>query len=178
MINSRLKKLNFLLAMIFSFFGSLFMMRLRLWPKRLLGLGMLFFAMAHVTYAQGFSSRLYGEELRHVGPGYIAGFFIFFSLVIVTLCIIIFSKGKINKGLFLAFMVYASVLGYNMMKIWGYSVASTGYSLYFLPAVGVTMFLASDCLIAIREMLSVKNKEINRGIWLLYVLGQSLMLIG
>jgi len=170
-----------LLAVMFSFFGDMFLMNfarpqsLKNFPN--FGLGMLAFAMAHICYAQAFSARLNILEMRTVYLGYLYGFFVFCMIAFVTLYKIATAGKKLDKGLLIACLAYCTVIGYNMIRIFGYSIA-TNRPLFVLPALGISLFFISDCLIALKKLLKTKSDMMEVGIWILYVVGQTMMIIG
>ena len=136
--------------------------------------GMIHFALAHIIYAVSFIIRVDVNELARCTPGFLLGYIVMTGLITSTTEFLLKSGKRINNILFKYCMFYSTIIGLATIVIFGYSFATASY----LPAIGITLFFVSDCLIAIRELIKVKNRKIQTWIWILYVTGQTLLIIG
>ncbi len=176
-----------LCAVIFSFVGDLLLMnfldiqRILPYPQNFV-LGMISFAFAHILYILSFSLRIKDMLCTSAMAGYITGAFIFTFLIMCTINAIFTSGQKLgeNRKLFIGCLIYAGVLGCNMICVSGYSLYSCAIvlnKLWFVPSLGIICFLVSDCIIAVREFTLKKEKRTDILIWIFYVLGQTLLIL-
>lgn len=170
------------MAMVFSFGGDLLRMNIgdsqRFWNFSNISLSMFAFMMAHLIYAAGFTYRLDDVgKIENIYIGYTLGLATFCILVFGTVYKISMLGNTVNKGFAILCMIYSVVVGYNMIKIFVYSV-TTNEKLFFLPPIGIVLFFLSDCLIAIKELLQISSDRMETWIWILYVSGQMMILIG
>jgi len=166
----------FALAMTFAFAGDVWLLMYgkNRKVKTYFIIGLVSFAMAHVIYAQGFLNRLTASQLA-ARPGETGeGLILYMFLVLLPTAPLMTLNIKIDNRLLIGSYVYWAIIVYAFMTIWEYSIVTTKV----LPGIGISLFLISDLMIAVREFLGVRTRKIDIGIWTLYVAGQVMLLIG
>lgn len=164
-------------AVTFAFVGDVFLllygMKENNRDKKYFLLGLVSFAITHILYSFAFFYRIAFTDTDSVM--YLYGFLIGMIMYIV-ICVVFFKKfsGKISFELELWVYAYVVIIGAAVVMSYGCAFANT----HFLPAIGITLFAFSDFLICIREFGKVRTKFIQRSIWLLYVVGQIMIIIG
>lgn len=174
-----------LFAMTASFIGDLSLMWYGMGGRhrksKYFILGMVSFAVAHLLYSEAFSSRItnVNTDAAFIGVG-LAALLLFVSSLVLVFSTGIFLSPMPNtkdKEIFLVGgILYCFILLTNMISIFVYS-CSTKTIFAFLPAAGIVLFLVSDYLIAVRELLNRRSKKFQRWIWILYVMGQTMIII-
>ena len=158
-----------------SVFGDLFLMNYQGIPALICKnknfyVGAFFFAIAHVFY--------YFTFLNVVGHNYFiepnwGGYSILIAFVIVipTLIFVLANQKTIFKILVISYTccIFSSML----------SIFNCAYDLggrYIFACIGIVLFLVSDILILVREKF-LDTKLIRKFIWILYPIGQILIII-
>lgn len=172
-----------LFAMTASFIGDLFLMWYGIGGKyrksKYFIWGMLSFAIAHIFYAKAFGSRFPKLNLDAIF-GFVTGILIFFYVLMRFFFIVkeklLYSKSKQNTKILLFVILYLVIFLIDFTTIFGYLVYDFGVRSCF-TAFGIASFLLSDCWIGYRELCKDRSQKIQRQIWFLYVLGQTLLII-
>ena len=166
-----------LFAMTASFIGDLYLMWYGMGgrhrkSKCFVG-GIISFGIAHIFYSTAFLTRIFIEDyFINVGSlwGIILGIFVASTLIGVFLYKL---DRVINFSLRLPVFLYATIIGVTISIIYWHSFIGR----VIFPAIGITLFAISDFLIGIREFMKVRTKNIQRWIWILYVTGQTMLII-
>lgn len=178
--NWTMERCTILFATVMAFTGDMFLLvygsKTKKKDMRMFVLGMVCFIVTHLLYAISFGGRRSDIERESMALGMIVGLFVSAFFIYLTLSLVNRKKKKHNKLLYRGCLIYAVIIATSTAIIYGYSFAAIG-KFCFLAAFGITSFLASDCLIAIRELLKIDRKKIDKYIWLLYIVGQSLLII-
>ena len=179
--NGSFERISIFIAMAFAFLGDMCLLYYGKdkndSTRKVFFIGMISFAIAHIWYTISYVSRLNQLEWAHIPFGMVIGACLAIIIINITVEIIKESSHWYDRKIFSYCIIYASVLAIAMVFIYGYAYGKNG-GIVIIPPVGITLFLISDCLIAIRELLGKDSIALQRWIWILYVTGQTMLIIG
>ncbi len=168
--NTRLESISFLIAsgMTLGFLGDLFMARLIIWDDRYVLAGIAAFGIGHIAYITAMLLYMRGNDLAfEVLP-------VLFWLIVALILwfLIVYRPARQPQILHFAALPYALLLAATT----GVATAlSFQNSAFIWMAVGASLFLLSDLLLAARLFNDVQFPMIDDFVWLLY--GPAQMLI-
>ncbi len=168
-----------LAAMLFSSLGDLLLMNFTPLTKHIRGnlflIGASSFGVAHVFYIATYALKAFNASASlNTGT--------FFAVIIaVTTMLILFSISNVKKSVEVKMLIfglaYIAVLSVNMLFVFSYAVQVKGFA--FFTALGAFSFFFSDSVIAFNTVLKVKVGLLQELlIWIPYVIGQLLLIIG
>ena len=165
-------------AMLFSSLGDIVLMDFRPVTDRLRLHGFVaggtVFGISHIIYAAGFSvlNLVRGGSLSNAGL--IAAVAVW--AVLITFGAFRYRDAGKSKQLFLPVAGYLTLICTDCASVWAAAVSLGG--LRWVSAAGILLFLASDLFIFFDKLLGVRAKNNDLAIWILYPVGQFLLLTG
>ncbi len=173
------EKVFCLFAMLLSTLGDLFLMDFTPFTKRIKGnlfiIGVSAFGVAHLFYILTFSFKL-----NKIGAEFNFGTAVSLVVAVLTMLMLFaFARTKKTVGVkMIAFgLLYIAILSANMLIAFSYAYKLGGFA--YVSAVGAFSFFFSDVVIAFNTVFRLKNSLSNELlIWIPYVIGQLLLIIG
>ena len=168
------------IAMFFSLLGDFSLNppsgKTRSNKKMYIGAG--FFMIAHIIYAIAYCRMIYLSGMKFFNP--LALIAVAFMIMFMLICLVCVTHSKHRKSLgiamFFVFGVYVLIIGGNFVTIWSYAGNHIG-TLQSLCALGALSFLSSDFIIGVETVFKVKNDILRKLVWILYPLGQILIIL-
>lgn len=162
-------------AMLLSSLGDIILMDYKPITGRLPVRGFIagasFFAASHVIYTAAFLCSVRGYF--NVGAWLGILLFAVTSAATAVLCL---GKQNGDRGMIPLGILYLFFIALNFTTV--YSCTASRGGIFFVSALGITLFLISDLIIVLDKIIGTKIKNSDLWIWTLYPIGQILLLIG
>lgn len=137
--------------------------------------GVFIFMLSHLLYttAFGFAISIGGDA--YINQGVMLAGIIFVIVELLMVAAAVGSKNAAAPPLLLG-TLYLLVISLASSFVYSYAFSTGGRSI--LSAVGIFLFLLSDCFIIANRILAKKSKLLSRLVWWVYPAGQILLLSG
>ena len=99
-----------------------------------------------------------------------------FAVTSAATAVLCLGKQNGDRGMLPFGILYLFFIALNFTTV--YSCTASRGGIFFVSALGITLFLISDLIIVSDKIIGTKIKNSDLWIWTLYPIGQILLLIG
>lgn len=166
-------------AMLLSSLGDIVLMDFKPITRRIhicgFVAGALVFMLSHLTYASAFGYDILRRGLGFLNHG-ITLAAIVFALTASALLLGGRFKEYEGRSCLIPALLYLLIISFNAAVISSRAFSLGGRAL--IPAIGIFLFLVSDCFVIARRVVGIRSKIMNELIWWFYPIGQIMIISG
>ncbi|KYH31782.1 YhhN-like protein [Clostridium tepidiprofundi DSM 19306] len=155
------------LGIMFSFIGDLTMASVIKLKNRLIG-GMTFFAITHIFYIFAYVATMINGDVK-IGMYVIISLVI--SIIVIIICKMLFVKKDIKANkVRIAAVLYGACI--SLMASFAFFLAFSLGGKWWITFISAMIFIISDFMIAISDILNIRIKNVGIWVWATYLAAQ------